>query len=423
MQGAILIVFAWMMELVGVSGGVINSTYTTFGSELPTTFAGYLPAVPMVALAVAELGRVPLASAFFLKHRGVQLVAALGIACLSYIAVENWTFGFERIVDMRLAAVNGASRDQSRAETELAALIEIHRRTATNNSQKRAELRRGIDQRDISIAEVTTQLAKEGETYQRNLEAIREACRIIRDKCMAPRSHAEDVRYTAAVSGLNVELDRLRSERKQLQSQIDGVVTADAETTADLDKKVGAAEFLVNETRQAFRKAVDGNQIYRLAASWYGVSTSEVSPEQFATARWVFATFSAIAVAVAGTVAALVYYARTRVPGAPSLISTLLAKIARSRRAYYARKRRPLIREAPGPERVIYRDGKEPPVVIEKEVVRFIDQIFLIPRWGIKAPLHVNSLLNSNLLDTKSSAGRGSAELMSNVMTIGKKAG
>ena len=59
-NGAILIIFAWAMEIVGVSGGIINSTYTTFGEDLPHTFVGYIPAVPMVALAVAELGRVPL---------------------------------------------------------------------------------------------------------------------------------------------------------------------------------------------------------------------------------------------------------------------------------------------------------------------------------------------------------------------------
>ena len=46
-KGILLIVFAWAMEIVGVAGGVVNSTYTTFGDDLPNTFAGYLPAVPM----------------------------------------------------------------------------------------------------------------------------------------------------------------------------------------------------------------------------------------------------------------------------------------------------------------------------------------------------------------------------------------
>ena len=57
-NGTILIIFAWAMEIVGVTGGIFNSAYTTFGEDLPDSPVGYLPAVPMVALAVAELGRV-----------------------------------------------------------------------------------------------------------------------------------------------------------------------------------------------------------------------------------------------------------------------------------------------------------------------------------------------------------------------------
>jgi hypothetical protein len=68
-------------------------------------------------------------------------------------------------------------------------------------------------------------------------------------------------------------------------------------------------------------------------------------------ARWVFSTFSAIAVALAGSVAALVYYATNRAPESVSFFARVVAKIARARRAYYARKRRPLKIEVAGPER------------------------------------------------------------------------
>jgi hypothetical protein len=122
-NGLILITFAWAMEIVGVSGGIINSTYTTFGEDLPNTFAGYIPAVPMLALAVAELGRVPLASVIFHKHKLMQGIAILGIFALGYLAVENWTFGFERIVDLRLKTVNVAKGELARADAELSALV------------------------------------------------------------------------------------------------------------------------------------------------------------------------------------------------------------------------------------------------------------------------------------------------------------
>jgi hypothetical protein len=139
---------------------------------------------------------------------------------LGYLAVENWIFGFERVVDLRLKPVNIASRELLRAEREHSALLERRKLMTTSSSEKRDELRRGIDQRDASIAELTGQPSKEAEFHQRNLEAIREACRIIRDTCMVPRSQAEDRRYAAEVSRLSGELALQREERKRLQSQI-----------------------------------------------------------------------------------------------------------------------------------------------------------------------------------------------------------
>lgn len=351
-KGNILICFAWAMEIVGVSGGVINSTYTTFGDNLPNTAIGYLPAVPMIALAV---GRVPLASVIFHKHKLMQGIAILGLMALGYLAVENWTFGFERIVDLRLKTVNSASRELSRAEADLAALLKRRRQIATTNGEKREELRRGVDQRDASISELTAQLSREAEVHQGNLERIREACRVIKEYCMVPRSQAEDSRYADQVNRLNGELAAQRGDRKQLVSQIDELVSRDANEVADFDRTISVAEERATEARKALSGVVDGNQIYRLAASWYGVSTPDVTPEQFATARWVFWTFSALAVALAGSIAALVYYSRSRVPGTPSFLGGLMVKLARARRAYYVRKRRPLKIEVPGPERVIYR--------------------------------------------------------------------
>jgi hypothetical protein len=421
-KGAILIVFAWVMEAVGVTGGIINSTYTTFGENLPNSFAGYLPAVPMVALAVAEFGRVPLASVIFHKHKFMQGIAIVGIVALGYLAAENWTFGFERIVDLRLKSVNTASREQSRADAELATLAERRKQMTTTDSQKRDELRRGAGQRDSRIAELTKQLSAEAGVHQKNLEEIRQACRLVKDKCIVPRSQAEDSRYAAEVRRLSDDLALQRDESRQLQSQIDELVSRDASEVAGLDQKLAAATAAAEDAHKALRTAADGNQIYRLAASWYRVSPSDVTAEQLATARGVFSTFSAIAVALAGSIAALVYYSHSRVPGAPSFVGVLIAKIARARRAYYARKRRPLKVEVMGPERVIYRDGKEPPTVVEKPVVRFVDQIVLIPRWGIKFPIHINALVRRDARNRGDhSQGTDSADVTSNVTQLGRK--
>jgi hypothetical protein len=170
-SGAMLITFAWIMEIVGVTGA-INSIYTTFGDDLPTSIAGYIPAVPMVALAAAEFGRVPLASVVFNKHKLMQVIAVFGIVALGYIAVENWTFGFERVVNLRLKPVNTASRELQRAEAELSWLKDQRDHTSSSSDRKRAELRAGITQRDASIAELSEQLNEEAEVHRKNLEGM-----------------------------------------------------------------------------------------------------------------------------------------------------------------------------------------------------------------------------------------------------------
>ena len=98
-----------------------------------------------------------------------------------------------------------------------------------------------------------------------------------------------------------------------------------------------------------------------------------------------------------------------------------MAKCVRARRAYYARQRKLLVREVPGPERVIYRDGKEPAVVVEKEVVRFIDRIVLIPRFGIRFPTYINSLIRRGEQKSSANASHDRFEETSNVMPLGKK--
>jgi hypothetical protein len=126
----------------------------------------------MIMLAVAELGRVPLASVIFHKHK-LKGIAVVGIVALGYPAVENWAFGFERIVDLRLKPVSAAERELSRADGELAVLLKRREEMKATNSQKREELRRGLEQRDASIAVLTEQLNKEAEVHQKNLDNSR----------------------------------------------------------------------------------------------------------------------------------------------------------------------------------------------------------------------------------------------------------
>lgn len=117
----------------------------------------------MLVLAVAELGRVPLASVLFHRSRVMQAVALVGIVVLGYLAVENWTFGFERIVELRLKPVSAAGLLLSRAEAHQADLIRQRDQANTGESDKREELRRGIKDRVDTIkaeAELTKRTSR-----------------------------------------------------------------------------------------------------------------------------------------------------------------------------------------------------------------------------------------------------------------------
>jgi hypothetical protein len=74
-------------------------------------------------------------------------------------------------------------------------------------------------------------------------------------------------------------------------------------------------------------------------------------------------------------------------------------RVLRLRRAYYARKRRPVYRvETVEVEKIIYRDGKEPPITVEVEKVKWIEKIVLIPRWGwLRYPIHINGLIQDDV--------------------------
>jgi hypothetical protein len=93
------------------------------------------------------------------------------------------------------------------------------------------------------------------------------------------------------------------------------MVKSDHGDAAKLEKQIAEANSAISVAKKARDEQISQNQIYRLAASYFRKDPADVQPKEFELARWVFSTFSAIAVALAGSVAVLVYYAQERVPG------------------------------------------------------------------------------------------------------------
>jgi len=394
-KGLILITFAWAIEVVAAVVGFVNAIVTTYPyGELPKDRWQWLWALPMGMIAVAELGRIPLTSVLFHRHLRIRLVALIGIIFLAGLAFENWMFGFERIVQVRLDRVTKAESTLADANAKLERITSERTDTNTSNAERRHEL-------DNQKTDVEKQIKDDEDQRLAELRAIPQRCRYVRERgngpgCTVTQQNQINQRYNRAIAPL-------RAQQAAYRNQINDLINNDHNNNNKVN--VDDAKHEVNKAQSRLDNEKRDNQIYRFAAMWYSRGdATKVTPQEFDKARLFFTVFSALGVALAGTVAAFVYYARERVPG-ELWSSRLFGKFWRARRAYYARKRRPIYRDVPVEvekekivyrdvpvQKIVYRDGKET-VEVEKEVTRWIDRIVLIPRWFLKTPIDVNSLI------------------------------
>jgi hypothetical protein len=278
----------------------------------------------------------------------MQAIAFIGIAFLAGLAFENWTFGFERIVELRLKPVSAANSVLTKAKANLKDLQRKHDNATTGDANRRKEL-------NDQLKDVQAQIKAEDERHANEMHEIPDRCKIVRERCTVPAANEENQRHDQQIKPLLKQRDELRAQNEKL-------INSDHEAAQKLLDEIAAANDAVSIAQKARDDQVRQNQIFRLAAMWYRVSSTEVTQKQFEFVRFWFSIVSAIAVSLAGTVFALVYYAKQRI--APeSLLSRLVAKLLQSRQAYYARKRRPIYRDVPveiEKEKIIYQDREVP---------------------------------------------------------------
>jgi hypothetical protein len=361
-KGMILITFAWTVEAIGVLAGFVTAVITTYPSGvIPPGIWPWLVALPMGMIAVAELGRIPLTSVLFSRHKVMQVVALLGILVLAGLAFENWTFGFERIVQLRLESVTQAALALSEAQATQKNLESQREDIGKDDTSRREELRR-------DLATVTADIKALNDEHVKNLESIREACRLVTGACIVPRSKTEDARYEDAMAPK-------RDQRDRLQKELEEFVKKDRTKSQGLDKEIGEAKTKVTVASKTWLAEVNANQIYRLASFYFRVAPKDVTDQQFAAARGVFSTFSAVAISLAGTIAALVYYASEKPRSKYSPVGKMVAGV----RAYVARKRRKTYV-------LKYRDGVQ---YVDKPVPVRQPHLVLVP-WFIRYPMQVS---------------------------------
>jgi hypothetical protein len=362
-KGLILITFAWTIEIFAVMAGMVTAFVSNFPSVLDGQFTEskwrLLILPPMVMVALAELGRIPLTSVLYERHKRMQIVALIGIAVLAGIAVENWFLGFERIVDQRLKPVNEATLVQSRKEDELADK-ERERAEATGAEAKaRDEFRKEREANEAAIA-------TENKAHQDNIDQFTKSCRLTprNDQCMVTELRKENKRHNDA-------MDPLFEERDDVNSQIKSRVKID---TKILDAEIARLRKDVSAAKKETEEQKAQNQIYRIAAMIFWVDVNDVSKPQYQIVRMWFCVFSAVALSLAGVTAALVYYAAEKPRSQRPPIGKMIGAI----RAYFDRKRRKTYV-------IQYRGGVQ---FIDKPIPVRQPHLVLVP-WFIKYPMQI----------------------------------
>jgi hypothetical protein len=296
---------------------------------------------PILIIAVMETTRVPLAG--WTAH--LKPFAMLcGFAIMGTIAVltfEGMSMGVERFIHQRVMDVL-AARDVLDAERAKAHDAESLVAKQTAEVEKRRKLVAEL-QGERPTAHVSAPPATCHGLYKG--KPVTYACPNKADDRDSETARRAQEAFDARVAGRNASLAEAEAELKKLQSA-DGLTAGDA---------VIAAE-------KAVQAAAANSTMYRTAATWYGVPVKDLTDAQFERFKRIAVAALAGAVAVGTMMLAFISHAQPRLPGQGS-------KVVRAIRAYYARKRKNVVRtvfkdrpvekiiekliDVPGPERIV----------------------------------------------------------------------
>lgn len=401
-----LIKFAWTAEITGVLCGILNALYITYGDNPPPFGMAWLAATPLAVLGMTEILRIPLAQAFC-QRRGFMLRAGALVMILiaGGIAVENWAFGLERIVNIRAGAVVAAKAELDDSKARLANTTSSATSAAIQNDGERGRLDDVITSSEKRVSQYGTQITEAGTTHARNLAEITDACKRIRAVCIEPRSNAEDARYQAELQRLQAAQAAAQQELSVAQTRRAAIDAAGHQQASTAQDQIAAAKRAVEEKEVALHGTARQSPIHRMGAMYFGVDPAALSDAQIGQVRGFFSLFGAICISFAGTGAAMVHFARGKDDPGRRFMEKLfravrayidgrreraernrrrpVEKLFRALRAYIARRRKRVIRiqEKEVPKEVVKIEKVEiPEKIVEIHKVREI--VKLIPYSG-----------------------------------------
>jgi hypothetical protein len=374
----LLILFAWFFEIFGVIFGAANSLYVTLGDPevrpWPITMIGYFPTLPLIVLAAGELLRIPFAKAYHMPRswwfKTLALAAFIG---LWGIGIENWTFGIERMVALRLKPAEAIHMQLREVDQQLTDLTGRKAKSAADLKIAQEQLAKDIADAEKALQRNTAAVKAENEGNTATLKKIHEMgmSTAANVKIIEPQSKVENARHTEALKVLTEEAKSISESLTEAKRRVEDMAKEDRKigngglTVADLEAKRGTlTSQLAHEVRD--------NSIHRIAAAWFHVPAERLSEEQLAKAKNFFSLFGAIIISGIAGAAAFVYYAPTNKPW-----------LRRAIRGYIARLRKGVVRtEIKEVEKEVIKEKlvaeKEVPVIIRETTVK------IVPVRGLK---------------------------------------
>jgi|GEM_PF-2448418 len=381
----IVIALAWFFEFVGVFLGIINSITITFPKDLPTDLLQWAPALPVLALACAELFRIPAVMLFHSTSKVIpKTIAILAVVGLVAVAGENWFFGLERTVNQRLVMVAPLRDAVHHIDNAIKAQMDADSAAQKASAENRKTLLATIEKGQNDLARIDERARIEADTHLAKQKSIAETCMKVAYVCYGPKEKEEAKRYrevqqqaAAERSPIYASLERARAELQRLTSADGGVSSVPlAQLHRDLE-----------QARIKLAREAEQNPIYRMTASWFGKSVIEVTDDELAAARQLFSMFGAAIISFVGTAVALVYYW-------PKGQATGVARLLWMLRAYIARLRKKVVRTVHVDREVVQVIEKK---IAEKEVPVIITKIIFTPYSGagpLPAPVETIERLN-----------------------------
>ena len=217
---------------------LIYTAYSGHGAFDPAKWWEYAPALAVLLFVALDWTIMPLAYFFATTNKpGLKLMLGLMLIVVTGGAFDGYFTATERLIAMRLEeitryqlAVDGAIEGVATAEKGREGALAQQREESAGLAQQRADLNAKVATIDKQIDAIIANQAADKATHKENNARIESMCKAVTYVCMGPKMSEEMARHKAAQADFAKELEQLRADKAQLNTETTAWATKDGKT-------------------------------------------------------------------------------------------------------------------------------------------------------------------------------------------------